>query len=154
MVGWCRLWTELNFLMTMPLLFSVCSTKILLCSYIYCTVKKHWRWKNFGEFGELQHFAKFVANFHNFHNILYANGLQFAKVFSTKLHTVLIRQTFLPPKFFTVWYLLSLFTMKHLRNLFALSFVTTTYMIWQIWNNSISKIFISIKWLLSITLSL
>ena len=45
--------------------------------------------------GELQHFA----NFYNFHNIPYANGLQFAKVSSA----ILIRQTFLLPKFFTVW---------------------------------------------------
>ena len=44
------------------------------------------------------------ANFHNFHNIPYANGLQLVKVFSAKLPTVLIRQSFLPPKFFTVRY--------------------------------------------------
>ena len=41
----------------------------------------------------------FFTNFHIFHNISYANGLQFAKVFSTKLSTILIRQRFLPPKF-------------------------------------------------------
>ena len=50
-------------------------------------------------FGELQHFAKFFATFHNFRNIPYANGLHFVKVFSSKLPTVLIHQTFLPPKF-------------------------------------------------------
>ena len=39
-----------------------------------------------------------------FHNIPYANGLQLAKVFA-KLPTVfIIRQTFLPPKFFTIRY--------------------------------------------------
>ena len=46
--------------------------------------------KNFGDFSELQHFA----NFHYFHNIPYANGLQFTKVFSVKLSTVLVYQTF------------------------------------------------------------
>ena len=40
------------------------------------------------------------TNFHYFHNIPYANGLQFAKVFSAKLPTVLIRQTFLLPFFY------------------------------------------------------
>ena len=55
---------------------------------IYRTVK------NFGKFGKLQQFAKFFANFHYFHNILYANGLQFAKGFSTKLPTVLTCQSF------------------------------------------------------------
>ena len=47
-------------------------------------------------------FHQLFANFHNFHNIPYANGLQFAKGFSAKLPTVLIHQSFLPPKFFTV----------------------------------------------------
>ena len=36
----------------------------------------------------------FFANFHNFHNIPYANELQFAKIFSAKLLTVLIHQNF------------------------------------------------------------
>ena len=40
--------------------------------------------------------------FCNFHNIPYAIGLQFAKIFSAKLPTILICQTFLPPKFSTV----------------------------------------------------
>ena len=39
-----------------------------------------------------------VTNFHYFRNIPYANRLQ-----SAKLPRVLIHQTFLPPKFFTVW---------------------------------------------------
>ena len=42
----------------------------------------------------------FFANFHYFHNIPYANGLQFANVFSTKLPTILIHQIFLPPIFY------------------------------------------------------
>ena len=46
--------------------------------------------KNFGEFGKLQQFTKFFANFRYFHNIPCANGLQFMKVFSAKLPTVLI----------------------------------------------------------------
>ena len=58
----------------------------------------------FGEFGELQQFAKSFANFHYFHNIPYANVLQFAKVFSTKLPTVLIGQMFLQPKFLLYGY--------------------------------------------------
>ena len=41
----------------------------------------------------------FIANFYDFHNIPYANGLQFAKGISAKLPTVLVCQTFLPPKF-------------------------------------------------------
>ena len=49
-------------------------------------------------FGELQHFTKFFGNFHYFHNIFYVNRLQFAKDFSAKFPTVLIRQTFLLPK--------------------------------------------------------
>ena len=57
---------------------------------LYCTVK------NIGgkNFGKLKQFAKFFAKFHCFHNIPYANGLQFAKVFSAKPPTVLIHQTF------------------------------------------------------------
>ena len=47
---------------------------------------------------------RFSANFQYFHKIPSANELQFAKVFSAKLSTVLIRQPFLPPKFFTIRY--------------------------------------------------
>ena len=36
----------------------------------------------------------FVTNFHKFHNILYANGLQFTRVFSAKLPTVLFAKLF------------------------------------------------------------
>ena len=36
----------------------------------------------------------FFANFHYFYNIPYANGLQFAEVFSAKLPTVLFHQSF------------------------------------------------------------
>ena len=46
----------------------------------------------------------FFANLHYFYNIPYANELKFAKVFSAKLPVVLIRPTFLLPKFFTIWY--------------------------------------------------
>ena len=45
------------------------------------------------------------GQFYYFHNIPYANGLQFTKVLSAKLPAVLIRQTFLPLKFFTIWHL-------------------------------------------------
>ena len=76
---------------------------ILALLYLVPYSKKHWQWNN-SEFGELQHFAKFFAYFHNFHNIPYAKGFQFAKVFSAKLPTVLIHQSFLLPKFFAVWY--------------------------------------------------
>ena len=47
---------------------------------------------------------RFSANFQYFHKIPYANGLQFTKVISAKLPTVLIHQTFLPPKLFTIRY--------------------------------------------------
>ena len=47
----------------------------------------------------------FKALCHYFYNIPYANGLQFTKVSSTKLPTVLIRPTFLPPSFFTIRYM-------------------------------------------------
>ena len=57
--------------------------------------------KNFGEFSELQHFA----NFHYFHNIPYANGLQFTKVFSVKLSTVLVYQTFCHQSFLLYAYM-------------------------------------------------
>ena len=43
---------------------------------------------------------KYFSNFHNFHNIPYANGLQFAKVFSTKLPTFLICQSFYRQSFY------------------------------------------------------
>ena len=60
-----------------------------------CTIKTL-AVENFGEFGELQQFTKFFAKFHNFQNIPYANGLQFAKVFSAKLPIILglLCQTF------------------------------------------------------------
>ena len=67
--------------------------------FFYIPYSKNISGKSFGEFGKSQHFAKFFANFDYFHNIPYANGLQFAKVFSAKLPTVLIRQPFLLPKF-------------------------------------------------------
>ena len=76
--------------------------KLLL---IYCTVKGIGS-KIFGEFGELQQFANFITNFDYYHNIPYANRLQFIKVFSSTLPIVLIRQTFIPPKFSTIQYLL------------------------------------------------
>ena len=45
-------------------------------------------------------YVKIFAKFHYFHNIFYANGLQFAKVFSTELPTVLsYSPNFLPPKY-------------------------------------------------------
>ena len=72
-------------------------TRLLLCVCAcakYRTVKNIGGKKNFGEFGELQKFTKFFANFYYFHNTSYANRLHFAKVFSAKLPTVLIRQTF------------------------------------------------------------
>ena len=56
--------------------------------------------KNIGKFGELQQFAKFFPQFPLFHNIPYANGLKFAKVFSTKPSTVLIHQTFYRQSFY------------------------------------------------------
>ena len=45
----------------------------------------------------------FFANFYYFHNIPYANGLQFTKVFSAKLPTVLIHQTSLLYSVQTYW---------------------------------------------------
>ena len=53
-------------------------------------------------FGELQQLSEYFSNYHYFHNIAYANGLEFAKVFFTKLPTVFICQTFLLPKYFTI----------------------------------------------------
>ena len=65
------------------------------CIEVYCIVK------NFGSKkpGKLQQFTKFFANFHYFLNNSHANGLRLAKVFSAKLPTVLIPQTFLQPTF-------------------------------------------------------
>ena len=76
----------------------------IVASQIYTRIpysKKHWPGKHFGK---LQHFAKFFCHFHNFHNIPYANELQFTKIVSIKLPIVLICQTFLLLKFFTVRY--------------------------------------------------
>ena len=59
---------------------------------IYCTAK------NIGGDKTLANYSislQVFTNFHNFHNIPYANGLQFDKVFSAKLPTVLIHQSFL-----------------------------------------------------------
>ena len=69
--------------------------------------KKHWLGKNLANLANYSISTSFFTNFYNFHNILYANELQFAKGFSAKLPTVLICQTFLLPKFFTVQYLWS-----------------------------------------------
>ena len=65
--------------------------KVLLYTVKALVVKK------FGGFGKLQQFAKFFANFHYFHNISYANDLQFNKVFSAKLLTILNRDASILP---------------------------------------------------------
>ena len=75
----------------------------MLLSLKYHTVKKLAVKILWQSGGELQQFPNFFANFYDFHNIPYANELQFATVFATKLFTVLIHQTSLPPNFFIIW---------------------------------------------------
>ena len=87
--------------------------------------------KNLGEFGELHHdqFNKFFANFHYFHIIPYANGFHFAKVFSTKLPTVLIHQTFLSLNFYYTVPLLDgkIFYVVHWKKLKIANTVVLTF---------------------------
>ena len=62
----------------------------MMARILYST--KHWQITAFHQV--------FFVNFHYFHNIPYANGLQFIKVFSAKLPTVLIHQNFTAKVFY------------------------------------------------------
>ena len=68
--------------------------------YVYRTIKNIGGEKTSANYSILQLFV----SFYNFYNIPYADRLQFAKVFSTKLPTVLILPKFLLIKYFTVRY--------------------------------------------------
>ena len=68
---------------------------IIYEKHIHCIPrsKKLWRLK-LCRIWQITAIHQGFSNFYCFHNIPYANGLQFIKVFSAKLPTVLIRQTF------------------------------------------------------------
>ena len=77
------------------------SERKVFCWYIPYS-KKHWQWKNFSKIN-YSISPSFLPIFTIWVSITfpsYANGLQFAKVFSAKLHTVLIRQTFYHQSFY------------------------------------------------------
>ena len=79
------------------------------CSHYYVLYNK-----NFGGEKTLTNYSNspsFITNFYYFHNIPYANGLQFTKVFSAKLPTILMCQTFYCQTFYyTVLTIIQLIT--------------------------------------------